>query len=167
MFVDYYAVLDIPHTSTLPVIRSAYKKQAQKWHPDKNSQDTTMRMQLINEAKFILCDEDARKRYDIEYLKFICFQETNEKQTYNSSESTQTKKESSQSYEYTNYDIQDDILLTLIKYARKRAKEIIMETAELSQVGVIAAFGEIKKGPAKSFSGNNSIILLKSFCLSV
>lgn len=71
MFIDYYAVLDVPETVTLSEIKKAYKIQAFKWHPDRNSDiDTTWHMQLINEAYLILSDEKTRERYDKEYLQF-------------------------------------------------------------------------------------------------
>ena len=42
MFVDYYAVLEIEITATSEEIKAAFKKQALKWHPDKNQgKDTT------------------------------------------------------------------------------------------------------------------------------
>ena len=57
MFRDYYAILVISQSASRVEIKSAYKKQAIKWHPDKNQGvDTTQRMQEINEAYLILND---------------------------------------------------------------------------------------------------------------
>ena len=39
MFKDYYAILDIYQSATLSEIKSAYKTQALKWHPDRNEDD--------------------------------------------------------------------------------------------------------------------------------
>lgn len=71
MFCDYYSVLDIPQSATKSDIRQAYKRAATRWHPDKNPGiDTTRQMQQINEAYLILSDEEARIRYDQEYVKW-------------------------------------------------------------------------------------------------
>ena len=36
MFVDYYKILEIEINSTQQEIKVAFRKQAIKWHPDKN-----------------------------------------------------------------------------------------------------------------------------------
>ena len=42
-----------------------------RWHPDRNPGiDTNPQMQLINEAKLILLDEEARAKYDLQYSRF-------------------------------------------------------------------------------------------------
>ncbi len=71
MFRDYYAILAIDQNANQEEIKSAFKRQALKWHPDKNPGiDTTSKMQLINEAKLILLDRDARGKYDVEYNRY-------------------------------------------------------------------------------------------------
>ena len=146
MFVDYYALLDIPYNSSSSEIKIAYKKQAIKWHPDKNSQDTTHRMQLINEAKLILLDAEARKRYDIEYLKFIQSKQEEKYKKTEAKKEPEFEREKTKSYEYREYNIQDDVLASWIQNARRQAKEIIKETFELSSVGGKAALQELKSG---------------------
>ena len=62
MFKDYYAILEIDVTASEEDIKAAFKKQALKWHPDRNiGKDTTSIMQDINEAKLILLDFEARE----------------------------------------------------------------------------------------------------------
>ncbi len=121
-FKDYYAILDIPQTATFEEIKTAYKKQALKWHPDRNPNiDTTEIMQEINEAYLILSDKEARKRYDIEYLKY-------KEQTFYEKENYEFNNE--------NYEFNDEILKKWIKNAQKQAinlaKQTIEEISELS-----------------------------------
>ena len=146
MFVDYYTLLDIPFNSNNSEIKIAYKKEAIKWHPDKNSQDTTHRMQLINEAKLILLDAEARKRYDIEYLKFIQAKKEEKYRKADAKKEPGHERKEKKSYEYREYNIQDDVLASWIQNARRQAKEIIKETLELSSVGGKAALQELKSG---------------------
>ena len=57
MFKDYYEILDVPFGATDSEIKSAYKHQAIRWHPDRNPGiDVTNIMQDINEAYAILKD---------------------------------------------------------------------------------------------------------------
>ena len=68
MFIDYYSILEVDNESSFEEIKSAFRKQCIKWHPDKNlGKDTTEKMQLINEAYLILKDSEARAKYDIEW----------------------------------------------------------------------------------------------------
>ncbi|MBN2614854.1 MAG: J domain-containing protein [Bacteroidales bacterium] len=144
MIIDYYAVLDIPRVATLSEIKEAYKKQALKWHPDLNSQDTTKKMQLINEAKEILLDPEAKRRYDIEYLKFIEFKNQKEERDNSKTKSTGINDIFTTQHTYSTYVIKDDVLEMLIKKARIKAKEIVAEAIKLSKVGGNAAYDELK-----------------------
>lgn len=70
MIPNYYSILGVPHTSTKKEIKKAYRKLALKTHPDQNKRsDAKEKFIEINEAYLILSDTDARKRYDIEYLR--------------------------------------------------------------------------------------------------
>lgn len=65
MFKDYYEILDIDWHASQMEIKSAYRKQSMKWHPDRNpGLDVTAMMQDINEAYAILKDELKRERYN-------------------------------------------------------------------------------------------------------
>ena len=127
MFKNYYKILDVNKISSEEEIKIAFKKQAIKWHPDKNPNiDSTEKMQDINEAKLILLDPEARTKYDIEYSKFEK-KETNDNQ----------KSDNNQ------YSFDDDILEKWIENARKQAvdlaKQTIKEIAELSVTATKAA----------------------------
>jgi curved DNA-binding protein CbpA len=134
--IDYYAILNIKPTASKKEIKEAFKTEALKWHPDRNSSpDATARMQLINEAYLILKDDEARERYDNQYYKF---QETNQERHNNSQEENQ----------WHNYSSNDDILNDWIKKAKKQAKEMVMMSIEdlvgMSKAATSAAWDRTK-----------------------
>lgn len=64
---DYYDILEIPRTAAEDEIRKAYRKQALKWHPDKNpenKQEAEAKFKLISEAYEVLSDKEKREIYD-------------------------------------------------------------------------------------------------------
>ncbi len=65
-FKDYYTTLGVPKTATSDEIKRAYRKLAQKYHPDKNPGDKQAedKFKEINEANEVLSDPDKRGKYD-------------------------------------------------------------------------------------------------------
>lgn len=64
-FQDYYSVLGVSRTATEQDIKKAYRKLAQKYHPDVNKDPAAeTRFKQINEAYEVLGDPDKRKKYD-------------------------------------------------------------------------------------------------------
>lgn len=62
---DYYEILGVKRESSASEIKSAYRKLALKWHPDKNKgKDAEAKFKEINEAYEIVSDPEKRKRYD-------------------------------------------------------------------------------------------------------
>jgi len=63
---DYYEVLEVQRTATDQEIKSAYRKIAMKFHPDRNPGDKAAedRFKEAAEAYSVLSDQDKRKRYD-------------------------------------------------------------------------------------------------------
>ncbi len=101
-FKDYYAILKIEYPSTIEEIRKAYKTASKQWHPDMNiGLDTTLQMQNINEAYYILGDIRKKTLYDAEY---ICYLKTK-----------------------SNYNIKNEDLKTDIKEAKATAKKYTTE----------------------------------------
>src|SRR5512146_973552 len=63
---DYYEVLGVPRTATKEEIKKAYRKQALKYHPDRNPGDKKAEeaFKEAAEAYEVLSDEQKRPRYD-------------------------------------------------------------------------------------------------------
>lgn len=67
---DYYAILEITPSATDIQIKTAYKKAALKWHPDRVPIDSserpkrTKKFQAINDAYYTLSDTTRRREYD-------------------------------------------------------------------------------------------------------
>ena len=63
---DYYEVLGVTRTASDQEIKSAYRKLAMKYHPDKNPDDPTAeeKFKECSEAYSVLADSQQRARYD-------------------------------------------------------------------------------------------------------
>src|SRR4029079_12358255 len=62
----YYETLEVERSADDSKLKSAFRKLAMKWHPDKNPGDATSEMKFkeINEAYEVLKDGDKRAAYD-------------------------------------------------------------------------------------------------------
>ncbi|GIX07538.1 MAG: hypothetical protein KatS3mg115_1941 [Candidatus Poribacteria bacterium] len=70
-WTDYYALLGIPPTATREEIRSAYRRRAREYHPDKlqaldasRREEAAEQMRLLNQAYQTLSDPTRRAEYD-------------------------------------------------------------------------------------------------------
>ena len=123
MLPDYYEVFGLPQTASKVEIKKRYRELAKKYHPDvNNSPDATVRMQEIQEAYYILFDDEARSRYDIQYDRIFGkkkedFERSN---THNQPGHTNSNKT-----EQTNYEFDDPVLEKWILNAKRQALEFV------------------------------------------
>src|SRR4051794_1353982 len=73
----YYEILEISENVTAEEIKKAYRKQALKYHPDKEGnksleerQKANDRMREVNQAFEVLGDEEKKRRYDLGEFDF-------------------------------------------------------------------------------------------------
>ena len=64
--IDYYELLEVERTADDKTLKSAYRKLAMKFHPDKNPgcQESEAKFKQINEAYACLSDPQKRAAYD-------------------------------------------------------------------------------------------------------
>jgi curved DNA-binding protein CbpA len=62
---DYYGLLGVSPEVTAELIKTAYRKKAALFHPDRNpAPDAAARFREVQEAYEVLADVDRRKAYD-------------------------------------------------------------------------------------------------------
>ncbi len=62
---DFYDILGVSKTSSAADIKSAYRKLALKWHPDRNKEkDASEKFKEINEAYEVLSSPEKKSKYD-------------------------------------------------------------------------------------------------------
>src|SRR5258708_27792766 len=64
---DYYEVLGVTRTAAVEEIKSAYRKAALKWHPDRNPEnksESEVKFSECTEAYSVLSDAQKRQIYD-------------------------------------------------------------------------------------------------------
>ncbi|KAH9857909.1 DnaJ domain-containing protein, partial [Lenzites betulinus] len=73
-FPDYYKLLHVQKNASADEIRTAYKKESLRTHPDRianatpaEKQAATERFQAVADAYYVLSDPTRRKEYDILY----------------------------------------------------------------------------------------------------
>lgn len=151
MFIDYYELFEIDSASTQEEIKAAFRKQALKWHPDRNTEtDTTRKMQMLNEAYLILKDVEARMKYDIAYESFLQYKyrKSDHKKTETEPDTKQETYTNNDS-EFYDFEVADDDLEKWIRNARKQAVELAKQTIKDLKGMVSAGLVEGAKGAGK------------------
>src|ERR1700761_9702615 len=66
MKADYYEILEVERTASDSEIKTAYRKLAMKWHPDRNpnNPEAEEKFKACSEAYAVLSDADKRAAYD-------------------------------------------------------------------------------------------------------
>lgn len=68
-FLDYYMILQVHHSAEPEIIKSAYKRLAQLYHPDVSKDpQSPKKMQLINQAYAVVSDPAQRRTYHRAWL---------------------------------------------------------------------------------------------------
>ncbi len=170
MFKDYYAILGISIDASQEDIKSAYRKQSLKWHPDKNvGRNTEEQMKDVNEAYSILGNTESRTRYDTEYRRFKAYKSsrynTNDHAEDSHSNSFDKTQGPYQSNDY-DFDIKDEDLRNDINNARKSAEDYVKNFySNLKADSKLAARGAWRA--IKSFLIIFSILMGLSFLLGI
>ncbi len=129
---DYYEILGVKCSAPEKEIKKAYRREAFKWHPDKNSTaEASKKMKLINEAYLILMDDDARSRYDREFSNYQEYMASNRNHCAES-----------------EYVFEDDTLFKWMKNAQEQAEDLFIfvldDFASMSKVGFSAFYNRTK-----------------------
>lgn len=149
MFVDYYQILDISYPSNADEIKRAYRRLSLKWHPDKNvGIDTSQMMVAINEAYYILKDNERKRRYDQEYLRYQKFKQQSHAQTTTESTSRcddarQRHCNSRQEYKFSNNRVRED-MDSAHSFAKELVAEFLKKLSETSKDAAHGAWEEMK-----------------------
>ena len=75
--MNYYAILRVPQNAKYREIKTAYRRLALKYHPDRNSSPVSeSSIKIINAAFEVLSDKDKKKQYDEKLVNSFSSQAT-------------------------------------------------------------------------------------------
>ena len=78
---NYYSYLNISELSSTDEIKIAYRRLAQKFHPDRyTGDDAEEKMKFLNEIKSVLLNQLKKNEYDDQLKSFRSFQEKRERE---------------------------------------------------------------------------------------
>ena len=121
--IDYYQFLNVSNQASSQEIKYAYRKLAQKFHPDRyKAHDAEDKMKFLNEIKDILLSEIKRSEYDEQLRSFITFKKRQESQYSSKSQGEKFSREKAE------HDAREDAK----KSAREKAEHDAREDAKKS-----------------------------------
>ena len=121
--IDYYQFLNVSNQASSQEIKYAYRKLAQKFHPDRyKAHDAEDKMKFLNEIKDILLSEIKRSEYDEQLRSFITFKKKQESQYSSKSQGEKFSREKAE------HDAREDAK----KSAREKAEHDAREDAKKS-----------------------------------
>lgn len=122
MLPDYYKIFGLNKTATEEEIKKRYRELAKKYHPDVNKgSDATAKMQEIQEAYYILYDEEARARYDIQYDRIY----GSKKQEFKEDTQSKARQTQNENSEQKSYQFDDPVLEKWILNAKRQAVDFV------------------------------------------
>jgi len=122
MLPDYYKIFGLSKNATKEEIKKRYRELAKKNHPDVNSNtDATAKMQEIQEAYYIIFDDEARSRYDIQYDRVY----NNNKHEFKNEDQRRSSQNQDEKSEQRSYQFEDPILEKWILNARRQALDFV------------------------------------------
>ena len=146
---DYYDLLGVAMEADLAVIKAAFRKKAHFWHPDRNSSaDATRVMRQLIVAVKILSDSEARRHYDVEYMKWVksieksakAFEATDESLRPKNSEHTKGDE-----HKKASFFCVDPILSRWVKAANLAANQELMQfLRDFKDASLVAVEGAVK-----------------------
>jgi DnaJ-class molecular chaperone len=124
--MDYYKILELERNCDNNDIKKAYKRNALKYHPDKNpgNNEVKEKFNKIKEAYEILSDERKRKIYDLHGINGLKHFEENVQQQ---------QMEKKKTVKYINYSIQElynKVSKNLILNIKKQCMECLGSGAQ-------------------------------------
>lgn len=127
---NHYQTLGIKRDASIEDIKKAYRKLAQKFHPDKNEGDEFFeeRFKEIQEAYEILSDSSRKINYDNEYDTFFIIK--------HNKDSAHTNKEE---YNHDTEEEQERIKKSNADRKRKRESEDFFSCLVLFIIGLLLA----------------------------
>lgn len=135
MLPNYYRLFELDKAATKEDIKKRYRELAKKYHPDVNSSpDATSQMQQIQEAYYILYDDEARSRYNIQYDKVY----NKKEETFSSKDYHQDNNRNSRDNKDGTFSFDDPILEKWIINAKRQAADFIRTTYKEGK-GIIAS----------------------------
>jgi molecular chaperone DnaJ len=159
MSKDYYKILGVSRSANKDEIKSAYRRLAHQYHPDKRGGDEK-KFKEINEAYQVLSDDQKRQQYDQFGTTFEGFQGAPgfdfsgfSGQGINFDDLFRGFR--GQRVEWTDFDFSDifDAFFSRAGFKRKREKNIV--------INLEPSLGDILRGVEKEIRLNDLNIKLK------